>query len=149
MDVLFVLIYLLSLKDIGEREGKYYAINIPLKDGIDDTSFTRLFKTVGSLYCIPFLLLLSLFLVPSSHVSLSCRLLPRLLRHICLVLLFFNVGLIHWQGTVWAASISPLKVLQFLTVYIPRVSKIISYACLICLDELLVCHLWEWESLCP
>ena len=47
MDVLFVLIYLLSLKDIGEREGKYYAINIPLKDGIDDTSFTRLFKTVS------------------------------------------------------------------------------------------------------
>jgi acetoin utilization deacetylase AcuC-like enzyme len=34
------------LKDIGDREGKYYAINIPLKDGIDDTSFTRLFKTV-------------------------------------------------------------------------------------------------------
>jgi len=46
MDVLFVLIYLLSLKDIGEREGKYYAINIPLKDGIDDASFTRLFKTI-------------------------------------------------------------------------------------------------------
>jgi acetoin utilization deacetylase AcuC-like enzyme len=36
----------LSFKDIGEREGKYYAINIPLKDGIDDASFTRLFKTV-------------------------------------------------------------------------------------------------------
>jgi acetoin utilization deacetylase AcuC-like enzyme len=34
------------LKDIGEREGKYYAINIPLKDGIDDSGFTRLFKTV-------------------------------------------------------------------------------------------------------
>jgi histone deacetylase 1/2 len=40
------------LKDIGEREGKYYAINIPLKDGIDDASFTRLFKTVNSLHCI-------------------------------------------------------------------------------------------------
>uniref|UniRef100_A0A0E0DDT3 histone deacetylase n=1 Tax=Oryza meridionalis TaxID=40149 RepID=A0A0E0DDT3_9ORYZ len=35
-----------DIKDIGEREGKYYAINIPLKDGIDDSSFTRLFKTV-------------------------------------------------------------------------------------------------------
>jgi len=35
-----------DIKDIGEREGKYYAINIPLKDGIDDTSFTRLFKTI-------------------------------------------------------------------------------------------------------
>lgn len=34
-------------KEIGEREGKYYAINVPLKDGIDDASFTRLFKTVS------------------------------------------------------------------------------------------------------
>lgn len=34
------------MKDIGEKEGKYYAINVPLKDGIDDASFTRLFKTV-------------------------------------------------------------------------------------------------------
>ncbi|PKU84582.1 histone deacetylase 9 [Dendrobium catenatum] len=35
-----------DVKEIGEREGKYYAINIPLKDGIDDASFTRLFKTI-------------------------------------------------------------------------------------------------------
>ena len=35
------------LKETGEREGKFYAINVPLKDGIDDTSFTRLFKTVS------------------------------------------------------------------------------------------------------
>lgn len=35
-------------KEIGEREGKFYAINVPLKDGIDDASFTRLFKTVSS-----------------------------------------------------------------------------------------------------
>ncbi|XP_014619624.1 histone deacetylase 9 isoform X2 [Glycine max] len=32
----------------GEREGKFYAINVPLKDGIDDSSFTRLFKTIIS-----------------------------------------------------------------------------------------------------
>ncbi|KVI00090.1 Histone deacetylase [Cynara cardunculus var. scolymus] len=35
-----------DVKEIGEREGKFYAINVPLKDGIDDTSFTRLFKTI-------------------------------------------------------------------------------------------------------
>ncbi|RWR82511.1 histone deacetylase 9 [Cinnamomum micranthum f. kanehirae] len=35
-----------DVKEIGEREGKYYAINVPLKDGIDDSSFTRLFKTI-------------------------------------------------------------------------------------------------------
>ncbi|KAK4396755.1 Histone deacetylase 9 [Sesamum angolense] len=28
------------------REGKFYAINVPLKDGIDDGSFLRLFKTI-------------------------------------------------------------------------------------------------------
>ncbi|KAH9699929.1 Histone deacetylase [Citrus sinensis] len=37
-----------DVKEIGEREGKFYAINVPLKDGIDDTSFTRLFKTIIS-----------------------------------------------------------------------------------------------------
>ncbi|XP_042456533.1 histone deacetylase 9 [Zingiber officinale] len=37
-----------DVKDIGEKEGKYYAINVPLKDGIDDASFTRLFKTIIS-----------------------------------------------------------------------------------------------------
>lgn len=36
-----------TLKDIGERDGKYYAINVPLKDGIDDASFNRLFKSVS------------------------------------------------------------------------------------------------------
>ncbi|CAI0398228.1 unnamed protein product [Linum tenue] len=37
-----------DVKEIGEKEGKFYAINVPLKDGIDDTSFTRLFKTIIS-----------------------------------------------------------------------------------------------------
>ncbi|XP_040366985.1 histone deacetylase 9 isoform X2 [Rosa rugosa] len=37
-----------DVKEIGEREGKFYAINVPLKNGIDDTSFTRLFKTIIS-----------------------------------------------------------------------------------------------------
>ncbi|KAK3041253.1 hypothetical protein RJ639_001536, partial [Escallonia herrerae] len=35
-----------DMKEIGEREGKFYAINVPLKDGIDDSSFTRLFKAI-------------------------------------------------------------------------------------------------------
>ncbi|GMN56285.1 hypothetical protein TIFTF001_025405 [Ficus carica] len=39
-----------DVKEIGEREGKFYAINVPLKDGIDDASFTRLFKTVPLFY---------------------------------------------------------------------------------------------------
>uniref|UniRef100_A0A3Q7IZG2 Histone deacetylase n=1 Tax=Solanum lycopersicum TaxID=4081 RepID=A0A3Q7IZG2_SOLLC len=36
------------LKDTGERDGRFYSINVPLKDGIDDGSFTRLFKTIIS-----------------------------------------------------------------------------------------------------
>jgi acetoin utilization deacetylase AcuC-like enzyme len=44
---LHIVLHGCHLKDIGDREGKYYAINIPLKDGIDDNSFTRLFKTVS------------------------------------------------------------------------------------------------------
>lgn len=45
------------MKEVGEREGKFYAINVPLKDGIDDTSFNRLFKTVGSFRKADFCLL--------------------------------------------------------------------------------------------
>ena len=37
-----------DVKEVEEREGKYYAINVPLKDGIDDASFRRLFKTIIS-----------------------------------------------------------------------------------------------------
>ncbi|GLJ43787.1 hypothetical protein SUGI_0911550 [Cryptomeria japonica] len=37
-----------DVKEVGEKEGKYYAINVPLKDGIDDASFTRLFRTIIS-----------------------------------------------------------------------------------------------------
>lgn len=37
-----------DVKDVGAREGKYYAINVPLKDGIDDGSFTRMFKLIIS-----------------------------------------------------------------------------------------------------
>ncbi|KAG0597225.1 hypothetical protein M758_UG322300 [Ceratodon purpureus] len=35
-----------DVKDVGEREGKYYAINVPLKDGIDDANFVRMFRVV-------------------------------------------------------------------------------------------------------
>nr|BAF37798.1 hypothetical protein [Ipomoea trifida] len=37
-----------DMKDIGERDGKFYAINVPFKDGIDDSSFIRLFRTIIS-----------------------------------------------------------------------------------------------------
>ena len=33
--------------DVGEDEGKYYAMNVPLKKGIDDESYNRVFKTVS------------------------------------------------------------------------------------------------------
>jgi histone deacetylase 1/2 len=34
------------LADVGQADGKYYALNVPLKDGIDDTSYEALFKPV-------------------------------------------------------------------------------------------------------
>lgn len=37
-----------DLDSIGKREGKYYAMNVPLKDGIDDQSYAALFKPVMS-----------------------------------------------------------------------------------------------------
>ena len=35
-----------GLRDIGINSGKYYSVNVPLNDGIDDKSFVDLFKFV-------------------------------------------------------------------------------------------------------
>nr|XP_043905811.1 histone deacetylase 2 isoform X1 [Solea senegalensis] len=35
-----------DLRDIGAGKGKYYAVNFPLRDGIDDESYEQLFKPV-------------------------------------------------------------------------------------------------------
>jgi histone deacetylase 1/2 len=35
-----------DLRDIGHEKGKYYALNVPLKAGIDDESYQSLFKPV-------------------------------------------------------------------------------------------------------
>lgn len=33
-------------QDIGAGKGKYYAVNFPLRDGIDDESYEQIFKPV-------------------------------------------------------------------------------------------------------
>ena len=33
-----------DLKDIGAASGKYYSLNFPLRDGMDDESFQSLFQ---------------------------------------------------------------------------------------------------------
>ena len=38
------------LRDIGAGRGKYYSLNFPLRDGIDDTSYEGLFVPVVSRY---------------------------------------------------------------------------------------------------
>ncbi|CAG5964899.1 unnamed protein product [Menidia menidia] len=35
-----------DLRDIGAGKGKYYAVNFPLRDGIDDESYEQIFKPV-------------------------------------------------------------------------------------------------------
>ena len=37
-----------DLQDIGVGKGKYYAVNYPLRDGIDDESYEAIFKPVMS-----------------------------------------------------------------------------------------------------
>lgn len=37
-----------ELKDIGAGRGKYYAVNVPLRDGITDESYQSIFVPVGS-----------------------------------------------------------------------------------------------------
>ena len=35
-----------SIEDTGHEKGKYYSLNVPLKDGIDDESYEQLFKPI-------------------------------------------------------------------------------------------------------
>ena len=35
-----------NISDIGKGRGKHYSVNVPLKDGMDDASYTTLFKNV-------------------------------------------------------------------------------------------------------
>ena len=35
-----------EISDVGERNGKYYSVNVPLKDGILDDDFVRLFQQI-------------------------------------------------------------------------------------------------------
>ena len=37
---------LFCLQDIGAGKGKYYAVNFPLRDGIDDESYESIFQPV-------------------------------------------------------------------------------------------------------
>eukprot|EP00850_Spirogloea_muscicola_P019369 SM000189S04086 [mRNA] locus=s189:244964:248735:+ [translate_table: standard] len=37
-----------DVKELGEGDGTYYSVNVPLKDGIDDSSFLRMFKPIIS-----------------------------------------------------------------------------------------------------
>ncbi|WZN67211.1 histone deacetylase [Chloropicon roscoffensis] len=35
-----------DVKDVGEKKGKYCSVNVPLRDGIDDVTFQRIFQPV-------------------------------------------------------------------------------------------------------
>jgi histone deacetylase 1/2 len=34
-------------KDVGVQKGKYYSVNVPLRDGIDDESYQSTFEPVS------------------------------------------------------------------------------------------------------
>lgn len=42
--------YSQCVQDIGAGKGKYYAVNYPLRDGIDDESYEAIFKPVSFLW---------------------------------------------------------------------------------------------------
>ena len=39
-----------DLRDIGAGKGKYYAVNFPMRDGIDDESYGQIFKPVSTAF---------------------------------------------------------------------------------------------------
>jgi len=46
-----------ALGDIGCSKGKKYAVNFPLKDGIDDVAYQSIFKPVCPLFSLSMLIL--------------------------------------------------------------------------------------------
>lgn len=45
--------YVQRVQDIGAGKGKYYAVNYPLRDGIDDESYEAIFKPASLFkYCV-------------------------------------------------------------------------------------------------
>lgn len=42
----------LLFQDIGAGKGKYYAVNFPLRDGIDDESYEQIFQPVSDNYAL-------------------------------------------------------------------------------------------------
>ena len=41
-----------NIKDVGEKAGKYFSVNCPLKEGMDDASYERIFKPVIQKVCL-------------------------------------------------------------------------------------------------
>jgi histone deacetylase 1/2 len=35
-----------DMKDVGSKSGKYYSVNVPLQEGIDDASYETVFKPI-------------------------------------------------------------------------------------------------------
>lgn len=44
----WICVFLWYVQDVGAEKGKYYALNFPLRDGIDDESYDMIFKPVMS-----------------------------------------------------------------------------------------------------
>lgn len=42
----FYLNKFIILKDVGAGRGRYYAVNCPLRDGIDDETYERVFQPI-------------------------------------------------------------------------------------------------------
>lgn len=53
-----------DLEEVGVREGKYYSVNVPLRDGIDDRSYLNIFKPIIQVQCIFILVYNSLCIRP-------------------------------------------------------------------------------------
>lgn len=41
------LTYTLCMQDVGLKRGKNYAVNVPLREGLDDKAMQRIFEPVG------------------------------------------------------------------------------------------------------
>jgi histone deacetylase 1/2 len=67
-----------AIRDVGARAGKYYSVNFPLNDGIDDASYESIFKPI-IVRRVPRVALLKHRSVEGAFSLPACPLLPRTL----------------------------------------------------------------------
>lgn len=72
MVMVLLLVIVGDIRDVGIKAGKYYSVNVPLQEGIDDASYQTVFKPVMEKVRTTVYAVVLLGISSSFHSFLSC-----------------------------------------------------------------------------